>query len=426
MQTTQLWWVDSSKALRRYELGSVYPDDIQTDGRLYLYKSNPNEFGSYLLYNLSAIPSVDLSKIDDSAKLGQPISFRLSETSYAKAYDALRRSGWSVKHTNKSDRVKDDRRRAAIDQDLVVSTNELSDVTNLICFVNGQYHRHGVDPNTNEIYITDGAQTLRAERTRNDVTVIDYTPVGGNKLFPITKDLLVHEEILPKSLLIDLSSLKVSLKDYTPYLLIDGYMHSPGVTHRSVSDSVIEVTVSTLNLVKNYLTSSYLRNKPFQIPVTDGVNPLSDMHDSLLDVFVNSTTIPTESIDTNEWILSRITSTHSAILLVPKTAVALYQTVQHETDSSWTAVMPTKDTVWNGLLDVDGKKFSPLYLHTGGYRDRTLIASPYRNDNTLNSFLVPENPIVASPFRDVRNETATFNSSHISKWWNIPALGEFR
>lgn len=426
MTDIQLWWVDNTKSLRKYDVGSTYPDRIQKDGRLYLYKPNPDEGGSYLLYNLSAIPGVDLSTIMTNNNLGQPLSFKLTETSYAQSYDALRRSNWTVQHTNKADRVRDDRLRATIDQDLVISTSELKDTSNVLCFVNGMYHRHNVDPNTQEVYVVDGAQTLRAERTKNDVTVIDFAPVGGRQLFPISKELITHQELLPRSLLIDLSSFKVSLKDYTPYLLVDGYLHSPGVSHRSVSETVIEVTIGTLNLLKNYLTSSFLRTKELQIPVVDGNNPTSDMHDTALDVFIKNTVIPKDSVSTNDWILSRLTSTHSAVLLVPKTTVAVHQDVQHETDEPWLSVLPTKASVWGALLDVDGKKFSPLYLHTGGYRDRTLISSPYREDRKMWSLLDPNGIIIASPDKDYVDNDSTFNNSYISKWWNIPVLGEFR
>lgn len=426
MTEMQLWWVDKTKTLRKFDLGSTYPTDIQKEGRLYLYLPDPDLGGTYRLYNLSAIPNLDLSKLTSADGLEEYRTYRTIEPTYACTYDVLRRSGWSVKHTNKLDRVKDNQLRESLDLDLVVSTTELKDFSNLVCFVNGVYHQHVLDVNNNDIYIIDGAQTLRVARTNNDVTIIDFSPSSGRILAPLTKEMLIHVESLPKSLMIDISSLKVNLKDYTPMLIIDGYLHPVGVSHRSVSDTVIEVTVGVLDLLRNYLTSPCLRKTRYQLPVTDTLNPTSDLHDSTLDAFVSDTVVDKSYVESNDWLMARLCSSHSAILLLPKTTVSIVHPVQHETDETWWAVLPERKTAINSILTVDGKVFSPLYLHTGGYRERTLVAIPYKENREMYSLLDPNSKIIADPSRDVKDDSDGFHVCTLTQWWNLPILGELQ
>lgn len=415
-----VWWIDPTRALHLLDKDSQRP----TTGRLYYHRPNSVDLGLIDLYDLNTTPGQSLADIDTQSLPERSGSFRSSDITRVRVYDALRRSGWLVGHSNKLNRVKDDVLRSTIDQDLYITTSEIKDPSSILCFVGGLYHAHVTDPNTGDIYISDGAQTLRSDRTRDDVTVIDYNEVGGCKTFPITTDILRVTEALPRSVMIDVSSLGVSFKDYTPMLMIDGYHHPVGTSFRSTSPTVLEITVSKLNLLRNYLYASFLRKKPLPIPVTQGINQTSDMHDSTLDVFVNSTTIPKDSVMTPEWIIQRLTSVHSAIVLVPKTVLSQSTTVQYETDEPWWAVLPSRKPLRDAVLVVDGKIFSPLYLHTKGYRDRTLLANPYRENRLLWSLLDPLGVSIASPDRDARNDRSLPSTISLTQWSNYKVLGE--
>lgn len=422
MENTELWWIDKHKILQKFKYGSSYPSDIQQSGRLFLHQPDPLNGGIDNLFDLSKLPNIDLTTLDIS-KLPKATSYKTSDPRYVRVYDALRRSGWKVQHTNKSTRVKDDQLREAIDQDLVVSTTEITDFSSLLCFVAGVYHQHVVDPYTNDVYIVDGAQTLRNDRTNYDVTIIDFAPIGGCVLKPITADSFIHKETLPNSALFDISRLQVSLKDYTPWLIVDGYLHQVGTSYTSISSTVIEITISTLTLLFNYLKSSTLRKSKLPIPITAGVNPTSDMHDPELDAFVDNVCVPKQKYYTTDWIMDRLTSVHSAILLLPKTVVTMEQTVQHETDEAWWAAIPTKKSKANSILMVDGKVFSPLYLHTEGYRDRTILSIPYNDRRVMWSLTDPLSDTIASPDKDVRLDDETYHRGKLLQWWNFPLLG---
>lgn len=430
MFNATLWWVDKTKQLHKYALTDTLPPQIQKQGRLYLAVEDPKILGTYTVYNLSAFPNINLSTITSTDGLGVGYIFRPGDMSYVKTYDALRRTGWSIDHSNVQTRVRGDKLYESVDPDLVITQTEIKDLTNILCFVNGAYHRSAVDPNTNDLYIYDGCQTLRNERSHADVTVVDYKDVGGMSVYPLQSFMFVITDTLPRGIVVDISKATgykgETLRDYYVQVIVDGTLYSAGSVSTATGDTTFSITISKLNLLRNFLKSPILRKDPLPLPVLDGIRPFSNSHDKALDTFTRTQTVPNGSFMTNDWILQRLTSQHSAVILVPKTVVCTETSLQNETNEAWWKVLPTKASRMNSILTIDAKRFSPLYIHTKGYRNRTLMPLPYHESREPYSINDPLGRVVASPDRDIRNDKRVIPYTKLTQWFTLPVLGEFK
>lgn len=430
MKNAELWWIDNYKQLHIYKLDNHYPPEINIQGRLYLVIPSEIKKGWFDAYDLGFFPNKKLSDITSINDLGTPIEFFIGDMRYAHSYDVLRRSGWFVTHLNIVTGIRDNPKLETLDPDLVITQNELKDLSNALCFVDGVFHKTTVDKHTNEMYVYDGCQTLRNAGKHSDVTLLDFSPVGGCSLYPIIEEVLITKEDLPKTICLDIAKLNgykgESLKNYTMNLIVDGVLYSPGKSTRSVNDTVVEIQISKLDLIRNFLKSPLLRNKPIPLPDYSNSRKNSDSHDDYLDVFVNNIEINNDTVKSNEWILSRLLSRHSSVVLIPKSVVSIETPLYKESDSGWWEIFPSKKTKLNSLLSIGLKRFSPLFLHTDGYRDRTLLPVPYREDRTLQSVDDPLGAVIANPNKDIRDPSSVSIPTKITQWCNLPLLGELK
>lgn len=268
---------------------------------------------------------------------------------------------------------------ANIKNDLVISGDR--DLSNVLIFINGVLH-NSIYWNRNR-YVIDAMYSFR-QNQRFDIQCYDTTPVGGHTVIPLTADMCAWDAD-QAGIILTLPS-GTSFTGKSVFVTIDGYLYHPGEIL-----SVKNATMAFLHTARIPFISQWRHNpltkrkadtvganwtwgtpsdQPNAPPVvTGGYRSINQQPD--LELMVGKRAVPRSQLITPDFKWNRITSPHSAIILVNK------EILNHEVIYPY----PIQVTGRYGLsiakfpqgISRYGCGLSPSYVTTTGHLGETWI-----------------------------------------------------
>lgn len=210
--------------------------------------------------------------------------------------------------------------------DLVIrSLDGKTDLSNSLIFVNGVLHQTVLSDGS--LYVFDGYQNLRLNRAV-DIVRLDTTAIGGHTTIPITADMVVGSD-LSHGCYVTLPD-GVTLDGVTPLLVIDGYLHALDATYQVSNHTTLKINTNLIDIVGGFINNPNHRytqdifgdtvifdplNNQSYTSVNSYTHP-TDATDQYLSAFVSNRTISVETLESEDFIKSRLTSTRSFVILL--------------------------------------------------------------------------------------------------------------
>lgn len=211
------------------------------------------------------------------------------------------------------------------------------DLSNTLVFVNGVFH-NTIYWNKAQ-YVIDGTYSLR-QNQKYDIMCYDTTPVGGHTVVPITPS-MCQWDTETAGIILTLPAGQ-SFAGKTAFIVIDGYLYYPGEILDIVSATGAYLHTAKIPFIQQWRHNPLTKKKPdiagqnwtwdtpsfpdmTTPPVQTGsyrsINQQPD-----LDLFVNTRFVPIEKVTSPDFKMTRVTSPHSAIILINKAELS-HQTV---------------------------------------------------------------------------------------------------
>ena len=377
-----LYWVDPRTRVIFYNTASDLPDYAYTTGLWYgLYQSS-TQSGLYRLFDVTLQMQAQAGNPVLTAAPINPMIWQQTFTSTpslvtALSDDVLRSNSWTATHADLTTRQFGVATRVYIDEDFYVTCEDGSfDITNTLFFVNGVFHQAYQDTtDSTSAWIRDGFRTFQQNRDFRQIQAVDFTPLGGVTQVPMTSCTVTpYSDTYGSAYYITYP--KGGLLSSTVGVVIEGTMNFVGDGITILSDTVLVLDPSKLDLIEKWYQSPMLRRKAPLVPDANA-ELTSDVHEADLDLFTTGAVVTKDDITSQAFSLARLNSVHSALLLLPK-HTALYQTpLQYETDEKNLTFVNQDTAVENSCLLYKSMIGSPTFLPCHSARARSYLWSPW-------------------------------------------------
>ena len=203
------------------------------------------------------------------------------------------------------------------------------DLSNVLCVVNGVFH-NTIYWNSAQ-YIIDGMYSFR-QNQKFDMVCYDTTAVGGHTVVPITRDMCVWDAE-QRGIVLTLPAGK-SFTGKSALTAIDGYLFYPDEILEVMSPTKAIIHTARIPFIEQWRHNPLTKRKPdivgnnwvweepaapdMQAPpvVTGEYRSINQQPD--LELFVDTRVVPYDKVSSPDFQFNRITSPHSAIILVNK------------------------------------------------------------------------------------------------------------
>lgn len=213
--------------------------------------------------------------------------------------------------------------------DLVISGAR--DLSNALTFVNGVFH-NSIYWNKAQ-YIIDGLYSFR-QTQKLDIQCYDTTQLGGHTVVPITADMCAWDDD-HAGVIITLPA-GMSFAGKSVFNTVDGYLFYPGEVLSIKNDTVAFLHTCRIPFIEQWRHNPLTKKKADMIGanwnwgtpntqpaappvVTGGYRSINQQSD--LELFTDKRSVPYASVNTDTFKWNRITSPHSALILVNKATV---------------------------------------------------------------------------------------------------------
>ena len=203
------------------------------------------------------------------------------------------------------------------------------DLSNMLCIVNGVFH-NTIFWNKAQ-YIIDGMYSFR-QNQKFDMVCYDTSPVGGHTVVPITRDMCTWDAD-GRGIILTLPA-GMSFSGKSAFTAIDGYLFHPDEILEVMSPTMAVIHTARIPFVEQWRHNPLTKRKKdiaglnwvwaepaaptMSAPpvVTGGYRSINQQPD--LELFVNTRTVPYDKVTSQDFRFNRVTSPHSAIILVNK------------------------------------------------------------------------------------------------------------
>ncbi|MBO7714931.1 MAG: hypothetical protein J6S85_15290 [Methanobrevibacter sp.] len=211
--------------------------------------------------------------------------------------------------------------------DLQITPPSTVNPNDVLISIDGVFHKTSV--NDGSIYVLDGMSTIK-QTGKASICALITTAIGGHTCIPITSEMINLPDNNTNKVIITTSNTDFS--NGSVLVSVDGYLQMFNETYELKDNNSIILNTNLLDYINNFIYSPIQRNKKdvFNVPSvtqewTNGSYETIDLdngsfdrdrNDKTLYHFVSSPCVPSSELQSTSFLIDRLTSPHSFIIVL--------------------------------------------------------------------------------------------------------------